>query len=195
MHVIAITGGIASGKSLVAKYLSDQYGAYIFDADKEAKDILIKPEVSNKILGSFPSLKSFTFKDISKVVFKSRSNQKKINDIIHPLVKKEIEERINEKRDKENIFVIDAPLIIESGMFNDFKNHGLTLVLVIAEEKHRIKRALSRNNLDQDSIMERIKLQMQDDEKIKYADFVIENNSSKESLFVKVDKFYQDNLE
>tara|TARA_Y100001947_G_scaffold36349_1_gene29634 strand:- start:4719 stop:5306 length:588 start_codon:yes stop_codon:yes gene_type:complete len=194
MHIIAITGGIASGKSLVAKYLFDEYGAFVFDADKEAKNILMKNEVSKKVLDSFPSIKSLTLKEISEVVFKNKSNQKKLNDIIHPLVKIEIEKSIAIKKGKENIFIIDAALIIESGMFEDLKNNGAIIVLIAAKDSIRAGRALLRGGLTQKTISDRMKLQMSDEEKKKYADFVIENNSSKESLFTKVDKFFKENL-
>ena len=194
MHIIAITGGIASGKSLVAKYLFDEYGAFVFDADKEAKNILMKNEVSKKVLDSFPSIKSLTLKEISEVVFKNKSNQKKLNDIIHPLVKIEIEKSIAIKKRKENIFIIDAALIIESGMFEDLKNNGAIIVLIAAKDSIRAKRALLRGGLTQKTISDRMKLQMSDEEKKKYADFVIENNSSKESLFTEVDKFFKENL-
>jgi len=194
MHIIAITGGIASGKSLVAKYLFDEYGAFVFDADKEAKNILMKNEVSKKVLDSFPSIKSLTLKEISEVVFKNKSNQKKLNDIIHPLVKIEIEKSIAIKKGKENIFIIDAALIIESGMFEDLKNNGAIIVLIAAKDSIRARRALLRGGLSQKTISDRMKLQMSDEEKKKYADFVIENNSSKESLFTKVDKFFKENL-
>ena len=194
MHIIAITGGIASGKSLVAKYLFDKYGAFVFDADKEAKNILMKNEVSKKVLDSFPSIKSLTLKEISEVVFKNKSNQKKLNDIIHPLVKIEIEKSIAIKKGKENIFIIDAALIIESGMFEDLKNNGAIIVLIAAKDSIRAGRALLRGGLTQKTISDRMKLQMSDEEKKKYADFVIENNSSKESLFTKVDKFFKENL-
>ena len=194
MHIIAITGGIASGKSLVAKYLFDEYGAFVFDADKEAKNILMKNEVSKKVLDSFPSIKSLTLKEISEVVFKNKSNQKKLNDIIHPLVKIEIEKSIAIKKGKENIFIIDAALIIESGMFEDLKNNGAIIVLIAAKDSIRARRALLRGGLTQNTISDRMKLQMSDEEKKKYADFVIENNSSKESLFTKVDKFFKENL-
>lgn len=194
MHIIAITGGIASGKSLVAKYLFDEYGAFVFDADKEAKNILMKNEVSKKVLDSFPSIKSLTLKEISEVVFKNKSNQKKLNDIIHPLVKIEIEKSIAIKKGKENIFIIDAALIIESGMFEDLKNNGAIIVLIAAKDSIRARRALLRGGLTQKTISDRMKLQMSDEEKKKYADFVIENNSSKESLFTEVDKFFKENL-
>ena len=194
MHIIAITGGIASGKSLVAKYLFDKYGAFVFDADKEAKNILMKNEVSKKVLDSFPSIKSLTLKEISEVVFKNKSNQKKLNDIIHPLVKIEIEKSIAIKKGKENIFIIDAALIIESGMFEDLKNNGAIIVLIAAKDSIRARRALLRGGLTQKTISDRMKLQMSDEEKKKYADFVIENNSSKKSLFTKVDKFFKENL-
>ena len=110
------------------------------------------------------------------------------------MVKIEIEKSIAIKKGKENIFIIDAALIIESGMFDDLKNNGANIVLIAAKDSIRARRALLRGGLTQKTISDRMKLQMSDEEKKKYADFVIENNSSKKSLFTKVDKFFKENL-
>ena len=56
MKVVGITGGIASGKSTVSSYLQNKYQAYIFDADKEAKLLLISKLISEKIYKAFPGL-------------------------------------------------------------------------------------------------------------------------------------------
>ena len=79
-------------------------------------------------------------------------------------------------------------------MFEDLKNNGAIIVLIAAKDSIRARRALLRGGLTQKTISDRMKLQMSDEEKKKYADFVIENNSSKKSLFTKVDKFFKENL-
>jgi dephospho-CoA kinase len=188
MKIVGITGGIASGKSIVSSYLQDNYKAYIFDADKEAKALLQSSFVKDKIHKTFPNLKDFSTKSIAQEVFKNSKSQEKINNIIHPIVSDLILERINEKKDLHNLFVIDAALIIESGLFEQHQKIGAKLILIIADEELRLKRALHRADLDQETIKDRIRLQMNDDEKIKYSDYVIENNSSKLDLYSKIDQ-------
>ena len=79
-------------------------------------------------------------------------------------------------------------MIIESGLFEQHQKIGAKLILIIADEELRLKRALHRADLDQETIKDRIRLQMNDDEKIKYSDYVIENNSSKLDLYSKIDQ-------
>ena len=188
MKIIGITGGIASGKSTVSLYLEDKYNAYIFDADKEAKALLQSSFVKDKILQTFPNLEDFSAKSIAREVFKNSESQSKINKIIHPMISELILKRINEKEDLHNIFVIDAALIIESGIFEQHQKSGAKLILVIADEELRLKRALHRDDLKEETIKNRIRLQMKDDEKSKYSDYVVENNSSELELFSKIDQ-------
>ena len=188
MKIIGITGGIASGKSTVSLYLQDKYKAYIFDADKEAKALLQSSFVKDKILQAFPKLEDFSTTSIAQEVFKNSESQAKINNIIHPIISDLILERINEKKDLHNIFVVDAALIIESGIFEQHQKSGAKLILVIADEELRLKRALHRGDLNKETIKNRIRLQMKDDEKSKYSDYVVENNSSELELFSKIDQ-------
>tara|TARA_B100001093_G_scaffold236262_1_gene226336 strand:+ start:2455 stop:3039 length:585 start_codon:yes stop_codon:yes gene_type:complete len=187
MKIVGITGGIASGKSTVSLYLKDKYNAYIFDADKEAKELLRSTFVTNKIKKLFPNLKDLSTQSLAKEVFKNSQSQGKINNIIHPIINDLVIERINEKKDLYNLFIIDAALIIESGIFEKHQKKGAKLILVMSEKELRLKRALSRGNLTKETIKDRMRLQMNDDEKIKYSDYVVENNSTKFELFSKID--------
>ena len=188
MKIVGITGGIASGKSTVSLYLKDKYNAYIFDADKEAKKLLKSTFITDKIKQLFPNLKDLSTTSLAKEVFKNSQSQEKINNIIHPIINDLVIERINEKKDLYNLFVIDAALIIESGIFDKHKKSGAKLILVMSDEDLRLKRALSRGNLIKETIKDRMRLQMNDDEKIKYSDYVVENNSTKFELFSKIDQ-------
>ena len=188
MKIIGITGGIASGKSTVSLYLKDKYDAYIFDADKEAKALQQSSFVKDKILQAFPSLEELSAKSIAKEVFQNSESQSKINNIIHPMISDLILERINQKKDLHNIFVVDAALIIESGIFEQHQKNGAKLILVIADEGIRLKRAILRDNLGEKTIKDRMSLQMNDDEKSKYSDYVVKNNSAEFELFSKIDE-------
>ena len=184
MIVIAITGGIASGKSTASSILKKEYNAYVFDADKEAKLLLSNQEVSEKIIQSFPDLKSTDPKEISKIVFKNEDNQKKLNNIVHPVLRVEMMKRIDKVRNqkKHPIFINDAALIIESGSYEYYHDSGAYLILLTTSESIRIKRALSRGNLSEKSIKERMELQWDDEKKKDYADYIIENNGSIDDL-------------
>ena len=188
MKIVGVTGGIASGKSTVSSYLKDNYKAYIFDADNEAKKLLKLKFVKDKIKKAFPNLKDLSTISIANEVFKNSESQKKINKIIHPIIDDLILDRINDKKDLYNLFVIDAALIIESGIFEKHQKSGAKLILLIVDEDLRLKRALSRANLTKQTIKDRLQLQMDDKKKIKYSDYVIENNSTKLELFRKIDQ-------
>ena len=191
MKIIGITGGIASGKSTASSYLKDKYKAYIFDADKEAKELLQSTFVIDKIQKTFPKLKDLTTLSIAQEVFKSSESQKKINNIIHPIIGDLILEKKKKKKDLYNLFVIDAALIIESGVFEQHRNSGAKLILVIADKELRLKRALGRADLTKETIKDRMQLQMKDNEKIKQSDYVIENNSTEFELFKNIDQIIE----
>ena len=191
MKVIGITGGIASGKSTLSSYLKNKYQAYIFNADKEAKLLLHSKPITDKIKKAFPELLDLSKNSISNEVFKNEESQKKINKIIHPTISDLIMQRINDKKNTNTLFVIDAALIIESGMFKEYANNGSKLILLIADKDLRLKRALARGNLSKQTIKDRMKLQMEDNQKMKYADFVIENNSTKSKLYGIIDEIIE----
>ena len=191
MKVIGITGGIASGKSTLSSYLKNKYQAYIFNADKEAKLLLHSKPITDKIKKAFPELLDLSKNSISNEVFKNEESQKKINKIIHPIISDLIMQRINDKKNTNTLFVIDAALIIESGMFKEYANNGSKLILLIADKDLRLKRALGRGNLSKQTINDRMKLQMEDNQKMKYADFVIENNSTKSKLYGIIDEIIE----
>jgi dephospho-CoA kinase len=187
MIVLGVTGGLASGKSSVSKYLQDKYKAYIFDADVEAKKILHTKEVEKQILEAFPQLKSLETDLLSQVAFENKQSQLKLNSIIHPLVEREIEQRIVNEDGKHPFFIIDAAMMIESGSVNYFRDKGMILLVVIADKAIRKERALMRGHLLEDSILERMNLQLPDSTKVKHADFIVENNSTESELIQKID--------
>ncbi|MBC8227794.1 MAG: dephospho-CoA kinase [Candidatus Marinimicrobia bacterium] len=184
MIIVGITGGIASGKSTVSKIFQQEHDAYVFDADKEAKRLLLNKEISEKILHTFPDLQDTDPLSMSKVVFKNEDNQKKLNAILHPAVNAELLKRIESigHEKKYPIFVVDAALIIEGGSYKYYHESGAYIILLISSEAKRIQRALSRGNLSEESIKERMDLQWDDDKKKDYVDYILENNDSLDKL-------------
>ncbi len=194
MIVIGITGGIASGKSVASNILKEKHNAYVFDADKEAKKLLSTQEISRAVFDAFPNLGNvITAKSLAKVVFLNGENQKKINQIIHPVVNKETLKRIEKIRDENQhpIFVVDAALIIESGSYQYYNESNSPLILITSPESVRIERAFARGYLALETIQDRIKLQWPDEKKKEYADYIIENNSSLANFESEVEKLIQ----
>ena len=189
MILLGVTGGIASGKSVISNILKEKHNAYIFNADEEAKKLLFTEEISNLVLETFPELENITSESLAKVAFKDENSQEKLNRIIHPAVGKEALKKIKEINElgHHSIFVIDAPLIIEGSSYKNYKEKGAVIILVTAPEDIRMERALSRGNLSRDTIQDRMNLQWSDDKKKEYADYVIVNDSSLDNLETNVE--------
>ncbi len=189
MILLGVTGGIASGKSVISNILKEKHNAYIFNADEEAKKLLFTEEISNIVLETFPELENITSESLAKVAFKDKISQEKLNHIIHPAVGKEALKKIKEINElgHHSIFVIDAPLIIEGSSYKNYKEKGVLIILVTAPEDIRMERALSRGNLSRDTIQDRMNLQWSDEKKKEYADYVIVNDSSLDNLETNVE--------
>ena len=185
MLKVGITGGIGSGKSIVSNFFSN-WGAYIFDADKQAKNILLKNETAqSEIISEFGSdvinvNNKIDKKKLSRVAFQDEDNQLKLNTIIHPYVFQEIDKQFEKilNAGKHDIFVIDAALIYESGA----DTHMDYVILICSKIGLRTERVLERGKIDRDQFLQRVNLQWSDKDKIQLADFVIYNNDTKEKL-------------
>ena len=193
MLKVALTGGIGSGKSEVST-LFNKWGAYIFDADKVAKEILDKNETAQKELilefGSdvISAEGVIDKKKLSRVAFQNEFNQLKLNTIIHPYVFKEIDMCFETVLDKgsNDIFIIDAALIYESGA----DTHMDYVIVVSSHLKIRTERVMKRGDLNREEFLKRLDLQWPEKDKIEMADFVIYNNESKDRLKEEAKKIY-----
>ena len=193
MLKVALTGGIGSGKSEVSALFS-KWGAYIFDADIIAKQILDKNKTAQKELilefGSdvISAEGIIDKKKLSRVAFQNEFNQLKLNTIIHPYVFKEIDlcfESIIEKRDHD-IFIVDAALIYESGA----DIHMDYVIVVTSHLRIRTERVMKKGDLSRDEFLKRVELQWPEKDKIEMADFIIYNNASKDELKKEAKKVY-----
>ena len=177
MITIGITGNIGSGKTTLSK-LFDSKNTYLFNADKEAKKHLKKHSVlQRKIINIFGNNilngSELDFKKLAEVAFKNQKNQKILNGIVWPEVSLLIESALRDaKKNKYKYFVVDAALLFEAN-FNHFFDY---IILVTAEKKIRLERALKRKTMDLSQIKKRMALQISDKEKIESSDFIIYNN-------------------
>ena len=193
MLKVALTGGIGSGKSEVSALFS-KWGAYIFDADTIAKQILDKNKTAQKELilefGSdvISAEGIIDKKKLSRIAFQNEFNQLKLNTIIHPYVFKEIDlcfESIIEKGNHD-IFIVDAALIYESGA----DIHMDYVIVITSHLRVRTERVMKKGDLSRDEFLKRVDLQWPEKDKIEMADFIIYNNESKDELKKEAKKVY-----
>jgi len=185
MLKIGLTGGIGSGKSEVSKFFH-KWGAFILDADKEAKIIIDKNEkAQQEIIKEFGSDvinidNKIDNQKLARVAFQDEFHQLKLNSIIHPYVFKKIDETFDKIKldNKHKIFVVDAALIYESGA----DTHMDYVIVVTSLLRYRTERVMSRQNITRDDFMKRVALQWSDGDKEHLADFIIQNNSDLKSL-------------
>jgi len=192
--IVALTGGIASGKSVVAKIL-EELGCYIHNADKIAHD-LMEPEkpVWKKIVAHFGIKilnedKTINRSRLGKIIFSDEKERRFLNELIHPLVlekKKEIINRI-EKEGHYNIFISEAALTIEAG-FADFFDK---IIMTYCKKEVQIERLMERDGISQKQAMKKIKSQMQPQEKLKYADYIIDTSGSLQSTVEQTERVYR----
>ena len=181
MLKIALTGNIASGKSQVERLLR-QFGIPVIDADEIVAKLYSDKAFVKKISDKFENY-DFVKNDeidrerLAQLVFSDNKIKCQIEEIVHPFVFDEIEKFFTENRQKP-CAVASIPLLFECGWQKYFDK----IVLVTADEKERQKRLMARNNLTLEQAKIRIAAQMQQEEKIKLSDFVIDNNGSLKEL-------------
>ena len=192
MYKLGITGGIGSGKSTASKYFKKK-GAFIFDADSEAKNLFTNnSNLSQRIIATFGSQvttkKQLDLKRLSALVFSSRSLQNKLNNIVWPEVSSVMIDAA-EKAENSGItlFIVDAALLIEAG-FNDFFN---SILLITADKSMRYNRILLRKNIPENQIEKRMALQMPESEKQKQAQTTIKNNGNMQELHTQLELFWK----
>lgn len=179
---VAITGNIGSGKSTFAKFLSDE-GMPVIYADDISKDILANDEsVREQIIQVFGSNAfkgdKVNKKYIAEAIFSNSKKLKKINSILHPRVREEIDKLSRKLFDKNDIVFVEAALIYESKIEKTYDY----VVLIASDHNLRMERATKSKNLSKDEFIQREANQINEEVKKTKADFIFLNNTSKEDL-------------
>lgn len=172
--IVAITGGIGSGKSTFAKLLSN-LGYPLYISDDRAKDIMNKPEVVSKVQEIFQNQiviedGKLDRKKIAEIVFNSPEKLTSLNQLIHPLVKEDFNNWLLNHQNSPFI-IKETALLFEIGAD---KNCDF-VVLVTAPLETRINRVMKRDNKTREQIMEIVNKQWTDEMKISKSDFVVTN--------------------
>ncbi len=201
--IIGLTGGIASGKSTVAR-LFKKKGALVLDADKikivfnsewfeKIAHRVIEPagKAYQKIVSYFgPAILNRDHRinrhRLANIVFFSPAKLKKLNSFIHPEVIKIIRTEAKKWQEKR-VIVIDAPLLIETGLHKEADR----VVVVICPVHIQIKRLRKRNRISKREAMMRIRQQMPLRDKVKSADEVIDGELSLKNLRKRVEQIWE----
>ena len=193
MLLAGLTGGIASGKNSVAAMLKG-LGAKVIDADLLSRELVEEGRPAwQEIVDAFGSAVikadgSMDRKALGEIVFADDEKRELLNSILHPKIVEEERRRICliEKDAPHSIIVVNAALLIESGNHKSMD----AVIVVSADEGIILKRLEHRDGLSHDESRLRMRAQSSITEKLKYADFVVENNGTMEELKEKVVKLY-----
>ena len=193
MLKVGLTGGIGTGKS-TASILFKDLGAFIFDADKEAKRLLDTSEIIQKELITEFGTDILNGENkihrakLARVSFQDEEHQFILNSIVHPHIFQIIDKSFDKVsvKNKHPVFIVDGALIFESGL----NNHLDYTIVITANMKHRMARVLENSNLSREDVLRRIELQWSDEEKVNLADFTLRNKGTEKELKAQIKKVY-----
>ncbi|WP_448528816.1 dephospho-CoA kinase [Raineya sp.] len=192
---IGITGGIGSGKSTIAR-IFQVLGIPVYDADSRAKAVMVQNDKLKKaIIANFGENAYFADGSLNRrflaeQVFSDSEKTKLINSLVHPAVAQDYEQWLAEQENMPYI-IREAALMIESGAYRSLDK----LIVVTAPEELRLQRIRTRDpQRSKDEIRGIMAKQMPEEEKIKFADFVIYNDE-KQSLIEQVWDLHQNFLQ
>ncbi len=205
--VIGLTGSIATGKSTVSARLSG-LGYPVVDADRISRE-LTKPgrEGFQKIIEIFGQQYCSSTGELdrvrfAKMIFQNEREREMLNNMMHPLVFREIRSEICFCQEK--MVFVDVPLLFE--VLDKMRAFNITFdetVLVYIPEDLQLKRLMARDHVDKDDALPKIRSQWSVEEKRKYATYIIDNSRDLASLYYHVDemlmyfekKYFSENME
>ncbi|HTB11525.1 MAG TPA: dephospho-CoA kinase [Bryobacteraceae bacterium] len=180
---IGLTGGLASGKSFVALALHN-LGCYLIQADELGHQVMQKEaEAYSAILDEFgPQIltpnQEIDRRKLGQQVFQNPDQLKKLSAIVHPAVRAralQLEESFKQQS-PHGIIVYEAAILVETGSFRDYER----LIVASCTEEQQIERAVLRDHFTREEVLSRLRRQMPLEEKVKYADYVIDTSGTKE---------------
>lgn len=174
MFVVGLTGGIASGKSLIARifhllgvsvYIADIRAKYLIRTDQSVK----KNIIDTFGLDAYKPDGSYNTNYIGDIIFNEADAMQKINNIVHPAVRADFE--VWKNMQKSPYVLHEAAILFEAGLAPQMDK----IIIVTAPEAIRVERVMRRDGLERESAIKRIKSQMPELEKIKMSDYQIKN--------------------
>ena len=183
MLILGLTGNIGCGKSSLSTIFRDN-SIDIVDADIIARQIYDDENLLKKVYDTFgTNIKnkdgSLNIKALGRIVFNNEEKLIQLNKLTHPVIRENVTNQIEEyKKQNKKIIVLDAALLIES----DYLNFIDKLLVITCDEDIQIERIKKRDNCSTEEALSRIKSQMSQENKVKYADYVIDNSGTIDEL-------------
>jgi len=177
-YAIALTGGIASGKSTVCNLLR-LYGLRIIDADAIARQMLdSESDAVSKLFGKEYIVDGkVDRKALGSLIFSDNNARKKLEDLLHPKIRAEIERQSEEQDRLKGPYIVDIPLFFETG------NYPIEKVIVVyAPREIQKRRLIDREGLSDEEAEARLNAQIDIEEKKKFATWVIDNSKNLKHL-------------
>ena len=192
---VGLTGGLATGKSFVGAQLAalgcllikaDDLGHQVLQPGAEAYEPVIA-EFGRDILNPDGTIDR---RKLGAIVFQRPDLLEKLNAIVHPPVRARTQKLIDDfaKEHPDGIAVSEAAILIETGSSRKYDR----LIVVVCAEEQQIERAMSRDHLTREEVLDRLSRQMPLAEKVKYADYVIDTSGTKEHTIEQTRKVYED---
>lgn len=186
MLLVGLTGGIASGKTLVSKKLLT-LGAFVIDADEISREAMVpRTDCWNKIVKAFGKEilctdSTIDRKKLAQLVFADAQKRNCLNRIAHPEIMQRIAVRLAAIKEEapDTIAIVDAALLVETGAYKNYDK----LIVVYAPEEIQEKRLIERDGMNREEARRRINAQGPINEKLKVADYVIRNEGTLNMLY------------
>ncbi len=177
--IVGLTGGIGSGKSTVAQMFRE-LGVAVYNSDEAAKTLMVTSDSLRKEIIQLLGESSYIGKNlnrsyISEQVFNNAELLEKLNQIVHPAVKSHFKEWVSVQ--KSAYVIQETALIFE----NDAAGQYDAIVVVNAPQSTRIERVMKRDGSSKEQIKSRMQHQLPEEDKIKHADYVIQNTTLKDT--------------
>jgi len=195
MKVIGLTGNIASGKSVVAS-MFEALGAKVIDVDDIARKIVEPNETAwKKIVDTFGQNilnpdSTINRKKLGEIIFNDYEKRKILNDITHPKIIQNARDKVEKyKNEMVEVVIIEAALIVEKGGLKDLIEK---LIVVTSDEVSQIERLTERNGFSKEEALSRINSQMPTSEKVKHADYIIDNSGTTSETENQVKKLWHE---
>jgi dephospho-CoA kinase len=191
---VGLTGSIGVGKSFVSSVLAE-LGCRVLDADETAREVVAptSPALRDVVaeFGSEILLHDGTLDrpKLGQLVFANADRRAVLNAILHPYIIAQQDQRLREWEalDPGGIAVVDAALMIESGGYKRFDK----LIVVHCRDDVQLQRVMARNNLSRDEAEKRIAAQMPQEEKQKFADYLIDTSDGFEAARRRTEEVYK----
>ena len=191
---VGLTGSIGVGKSFVASVFVE-LGCHVLDADQTAREVVMPgtpglqalvEAFGEEILTADGTLDR---KRLGALIFADQSQRERLNYILHPFIIARQDEILNawEAEDPDGIGIVDAALMIESGGYKRFHK----LIVVHCRPEVQLERLMLRDKLSRDEALRRINSQMPQEEKQKFADYLIDTSDGYESTRAQTEKVNQ----